>query len=82
MVFLGDLYDPKNELYDFIDDDFEEDQMLNKKKDAARIVFEIACIVKHIFEKQNFNYCFLHGPLQTPVTVSYTHLTLPPKRIV
>ena len=32
MVFLGDLYDPKNELYDFTDDDFEEDQMLNKKK--------------------------------------------------
>ena len=30
MVFLGDLYDPKNELYDFVDDDFEEDQMLNK----------------------------------------------------
>ena len=23
--------------------------------------------MKHIFEKQNFNYCFLHGPLQTPV---------------
>ena len=40
MVFLGDLYDPKNELYDFAEDDFDEDQMLNKKKDAARIIEE------------------------------------------
>ena len=48
MVFIGDLYDPKNELYDFEDDDFEEDQMLNKKKDGARIIFEAVTVVKHI----------------------------------
>ena len=45
MVFLGDLYDPKNELYDFAEDDFDEDQMLNKKKDGARIIFEAVTIV-------------------------------------
>ena len=56
MVFLGDLYDPKNELYDFIDDDFEEDQMLNKKKDGARIIFEAATIVKHILLNKKFDY--------------------------
>ncbi len=67
MVFLGDLYDPKNELYDFIDDDFEEDQMLNKKKDGARIIFEAATIVKHILLNKKFDYCFLHGPIEGTV---------------
>ena len=67
MVFLGDLYDPKNELYDFVDDDFEEDQMLNKKKDGARIIFEAATIVKHILLNKKFDYCFLHGPLEATV---------------
>ena len=67
MVFLGDLYDPKYELYDFVDDDFEEDQMLNKKKDGARIIFEAATIVKHILLNKKFDYCFLHGPLEATV---------------
>ena len=72
MIFLGDLYDPKNELYDLADDDYEEDQMTNKKKDAARIIFEAATLVKHILLNRNFNYCFLHGPLEAtamPFTV-------------
>tara|TARA_Y100001970_G_scaffold176924_1_gene215578 strand:+ start:487 stop:1797 length:1311 start_codon:yes stop_codon:yes gene_type:complete len=67
MVFLGDLYDPKNELYDFTDDDFEEDQMLNKKKDGARIIFEVATLVKHILLNKKFDYCFLHGPIEATV---------------
>ena len=67
IAYMGDLYDSQNNIYDLSEDPYEDNQLLNKKKDAARIVFEIACIVKHIFEKQNFNYCFLHGPLQTPV---------------
>jgi len=71
-IFLGDLYDPKNELYDLADDDYEEDQMTNKKKDAARIIFEAATLVKHILLNRKFNYCFLHGPLEAtamPFTV-------------
>ena len=64
---MGDLYDSKNNIYDLSEDPYEDNQLLDKKKDAARIVFEIACLVKHIYEKQNFDYCFLHGPLQTPV---------------
>ena len=49
MVFLGDLFDRDNELYDFSDDDFDEDQMLNKK-DGARIIFEAATLTKHTFK--------------------------------
>ena len=67
MVFLGDLYDPKNELYDFAEDDFDEDQMLNKKKDGARIIFEAVTIVKHILLNRKFDYCFLHGPIEATV---------------
>ena len=67
MIFLGDLYDPKNELYDLADDDFEEDQMLNKKKDGARIIFEAATLVKHILLNRKFDYCFLHGPIEATV---------------
>ena len=67
MVFLGDLYDPNNELYDFADDDFDEDQMLNKKKDGARIIFEAATLVKHILLNKKFDYCFLHGPIEATV---------------
>ena len=67
MVFLGDLYDPKNELYDFDEDDFEEDQMINKKKDGARIIFEAATLVKHILLKRKFDYCFLHGPIEATI---------------
>ena len=65
MVFLGDLYDPNNELYDFADDDFDEDQMLNKK-DGARIIFEAATLVKHILLNKKFDYC-LHGPIEATV---------------
>ena len=67
IAYMGDLYDSKNNIYDLSEDPYEDNQLLDKKKDAARIVFEIACLVKHIYEKQNFDYCFLHGPLQTPV---------------
>ena len=67
MVFLGDLYDPKNELYDFAEDDFDEDQMLNKKKDGARIIFEAVTIVKHILLNRKLDYCFLHGPIEATV---------------
>ena len=73
MVFLGDLYDPKNELYDFDDDDFEEDQMLNKKKDGARIIFEAATLVKHSLLKRKFDYCFLHGPIQATIMPFTVH---------
>ena len=58
---------PKNELYDLADDDFEEDQMLNKKKDGARIIFEAVTIVKHILLNRKFDYCFLHGPIEATV---------------
>ena len=67
IAFMGDLYDSKNNIYELSEDPYEDNQLLNKKKDAARIVFEIACIVKHLFEKRKFNYCLLHGPIQTPV---------------
>ena len=67
IAYMGDLYDNKNNIYDLSEDPYEDNQLLNKKKDAARIVFEIACLVKHVYEKQKFDYCFLHGPLQTPV---------------
>lgn len=67
IAYMGDLYDSKNNIYDLSEDPYEDNQLLNKKKDAARIIFEIACLVKHVFDKQKFNYCFLHGPLQTPV---------------
>ena len=73
MVFLGDLYDPKNELYDFEDDDFEEDQMLNKKKDGARIIFEAATLVKHIILKRKFDFCFLHGPIEATIMPFTVH---------
>ncbi len=67
MVFLGDLFDRDNELYDFSDDDFDEDQMLNKKKDGARIIFEAATLTKHILLNKKFDYCFLHGPIEATV---------------
>tara|TARA_Y100001970_G_scaffold242123_1_gene306255 strand:- start:1977 stop:3275 length:1299 start_codon:yes stop_codon:yes gene_type:complete len=67
MVFLGDLYSTNNELYDFADDDFDEDQMLNKKKDAARIILEAATLVKHILLNKKYDYCFLHGPIEATV---------------
>ena len=73
MVFLGDLYDPKNELYDFDEDDFEEDQMINKKKDGARIIFEAATLVKHILLKRKFDYCFLHGPIEATIMPFTVH---------
>ncbi|WP_440913361.1 DNA double-strand break repair nuclease NurA [Candidatus Pelagibacter sp.] len=76
MVFLGDLYDPKNDLYDFSDDDFDEDQMLNKKKDGARIIFEAATIIKHILLNRKFDYCFLHGPIEATV-MPFTVLGFP-----
>ena len=65
--FVGDLYDTDTNLYDLSEDPYEDNQLLTKKKDAARITFEAAAIVRHIFDKQNFEYCFLHGPLQTPI---------------
>ena len=67
IAYMCDLYDSKNNIYDLSEDPYEDNQLLDKKKDAARIVFEIACLVKHVYEKQKFDYCFLHGPLQTPV---------------
>ena len=74
LEFVGDLYDPKNELYDLAEDDYEEDQMLNKKKDAARIIFEAATIVKHITlswsDKIGYkrpDFCFLNGPIESTV---------------
>ena len=27
----------------------------------------MAAVVRHVYNKQNFKYCFLHGPLQTPI---------------
>ena len=65
--FVGDLYDADTSLFDLSEDPYEVNQLLTKKKDAARITFETAAIVRHIFEKQKFEYCFLHGPLQTPI---------------
>lgn len=65
--YIGDLYDPDNTLYDLSEDPYEDNQLITKKKDAARIAFETAAIAKHIFDKQKFDYCFLHGPLQTPI---------------
>ena len=65
--FVGDLYDADTSLFDLSEDPYEDNQLLTKKKDAARITFETAAIVRHIFEKQKFEYCFLHGPLQTPI---------------
>jgi len=65
-----------NELYDFTDDDFEEDQMLNKKKDGARIIFEAVTIVKHILLSRKFDYCFLHGPIEATV-MPFTVLGFP-----
>ena len=65
--FVGDLYDADTSLFDLSEDPYEDNQLLTKKKDAARITFETAAIVRHIFEKQKFKYCFLHGPLQTPI---------------
>ena len=57
----------KNNIYDFTEDPYEDNQLLHKKKDAARIMFETAAVVKHVFEKQKFDFCFLHGPIQTPI---------------
>ena len=65
--FFGDLYDPNNNIYDLSEDPYEDNQLLTKKKDAARITFEMAAVVRHVYNKQNFKYCFLHGPLQTPI---------------
>ena len=67
MAYMGDLYDSKNNIYDLTEDPYEDNKLLHKKKDAARIMFETAAIVKHVFEKKKFDYCFLHGPIQTPI---------------
>ena len=56
--FFGDLYDPNNNIYDLSEDPYEDNQLLTKKKDAARITFEMAAVVRHIYNKQNFKYCF------------------------
>ena len=64
---MGDLYDVKNNLYDLTEDPYEDNQLITKKKDVARILFEISTIVKHMFMIKKIHYCFLHGPLQTPV---------------
>ena len=74
---LVDLYDPDNELYDFIDDDSFEDLMLNKKKDAARIIFEASALVNHIQSERNIDLCFLHGPIQAILT-PFTQQGFPP----
>ena len=65
--YFGDLYDPNNNIYDLSEDPYEDNQLITKKKDAARIIFEMAAVVRHVHNKQDFNYCFLHGPLQTPI---------------
>ena len=65
--FVGDLYDADTNLFDLSEDPYEDNQLLTKKKDAARITFETAAIVRHIFEKQKFEYSYLHGPLQTTI---------------
>lgn len=67
LSYMGDLYDVKNNLYDLTEDPYEDNQLITKKKDVARILFEISTIVKHVYDKRKFDYCFLHGPLQTPV---------------
>lgn len=67
IAYMGDLYDQNNNLYDPADDPYEDNQLINKKKDAARIAFELAAVVRHIHDKQKFQYCFVHGPLQTPI---------------
>ncbi len=72
-----DLFDPDNELYDFIDDDSFEDMMLNKKKDAARIICEAATLVNHIQSGKKYDFCFLHGPIQAILT-PFTQQGFPP----
>ena len=64
---MVDLYDPDNELYDFIDDDNFEDLMLNKKG-CTRIIFEASALVNHIQSERNIDLCFLHGPIQAILT--------------
>ena len=53
---IVDLFDPDNELYDFIDDDSFEDMMLNKKKDAARIICEAATLVNQIQSGKKYDF--------------------------
>ena len=65
--FVGDLYDPDRNLYDLDEDPYEDNQLLTKKKDAARITFETAAVARHVYENENFEYLLLHGPLQTPI---------------
>ena len=77
MIFLGDLYDPNNELYEFLEDAHEEEALLSRKKDGARIIFEAATLVKHVLMKQSLDYCFLHGPIQAILT-PFTHASFPP----
>tara|TARA_Y100001970_G_C14208659_1_gene845589 strand:- start:359 stop:1651 length:1293 start_codon:yes stop_codon:yes gene_type:complete len=74
---LVDLYDQKNDLYDFVDDDSFEDLMLNKKKDAARIIFEASTLVNHIQSKRKIDLCFLHGPIEAILT-PFTQQGFPP----
>ena len=50
---MGDLYDVKNNLYDLTEDPYEDNQLITKKKDVARILFEISTIVKHVYDKEN-----------------------------
>ena len=66
-TFVGDLYDhTNNNLYDLdkIEDDYEIEQINNKKKDAGRIIFETATLIKHLTLNKQFDFTFLHGPLQ------------------
>ena len=65
--FVGNLYDPEKNLYDLDEDPYEDNQLLIKKKDAARITFETAAVARHVYENEKFEYLLLHGPLQTPI---------------
>ena len=65
--FVGNLYDPDKNIYELDEDPYADNQLLTKKKDAARITFEIAAIVRHVYEKEKLEYLLLQGPLQTPI---------------
>ena len=66
--FVLNLFDKKNELFDFIEDESFESLMLTKKKDAARIIIEASELVNHILTKRKIDLCFLHGPIQAVLT--------------
>ena len=66
-TFVGDLYDhTNNNLYDLdkIEDDYEIEQINNKKKDDGRIIFETATLIKHLTLNKQFDFAFLYGPIQ------------------